>query len=73
MPRSREGNAIHPRFGPIRTVVATKDIKKGSQILCHYQYTEENVVPKWYVEVYKQEYGRPWPGKNYIDETDDDM
>ena len=64
------GSAIHPRFGPIRSVFATKDIKKGSQILCDYQYDIESAIPHWYGEVYYAEYGKPWPGQYYYNEKD---
>ena len=65
------GSAIHPRFGPIRTVFAIKDIKKGSQIFCNYEYEQDSAIPHWFGKVYKAEYGKPWPGEYYYDETDD--
>ena len=64
------GSAIHPRFGHTRTAFATKDIKKGEQILCDYQYDKSSAIPGWYGKAYELEYGKPWPGQYYYDETD---
>ena len=55
--------ATHPRFGPIRTVVAIKRIKRGEQILCDYEYPETATVPSWYAAAYEKEMKRPWPGE----------
>ena len=62
------GSAIHPRFGPIRTVVAKRMIKRGEEILCDYEYPKDSSIPKWYAHVYEQEMGVPWPGKYIFDD-----
>ena len=62
-------HATHPRFGPIRTIVSTKRIRKGEEILCDYNYSENSAVPIWYANVYEQEMKRKWPGELvYYDE-----
>ena len=55
--------ATHPRFGSIRTVVALRNIKKGEEILCNYNYDESFAVPDWYATAYKKDMKKPWPGK----------
>ena len=70
-PNTEFGNAIHPRFGPIRTIVATENIKRGEEILCDYAYSEESAIPIWYGKAYKEEYGEQWPGYYFYNETDD--
>ena len=61
---------IHPRFGPIVSVVSTKKIKKGEEILCSYGYEEDYLVPTWYANVYQEELNQPWPGNFIYDEQD---
>ena len=63
------GNAIHPRFGSILTVFATKDIKKGEEILVDYRYGYDSVVDLWYAKLYEDEMGKPFPGKNVLNES----
>ena len=62
------GSAIHPRYGPIRTVFATKDIKKGEEILADYGYGKDSVIPRWFEKAYKEELGKPWPGNSFYNE-----
>ena len=62
-------SAIHPRYGPIRTVVATKDIKKGEEILVDYGYGKDSAIPRWFEQAYIEESGKPWPGKAFYNET----
>ena len=63
------GNAIHPRYGPIRTIIASEDIKKGDEILIDYQYEPVSAIPRWYEEAYREEIGKPWPGEHFYDES----
>ena len=63
------GRALHPRFGLILTIVASENIQKGQPILINYAYSERSIVPHWYEKAYKEEYGKPWPGTNIYDET----
>ena len=63
------GSAVHPRYGPIRTIVSNRKIKKGEQLLCNYQYPEDSAIPKWYEKVYIEEMEHPWPGKYLYDES----
>ena len=56
-------HATHPRFGPIRTIVAIKKIQKGEEILCDYGYSENFAVPLWYAATYEKEMKRKWPGE----------
>ena len=63
------GHAIHPRFGPIRAFFATKDIKKGEELLWNYSYSQNALVPMWYARAYENEMGEPWPGKKVYNET----
>ena len=64
------GYAIHPRFGPIRTVVATQFIPKGNQLLVDYEYDTEghSRVPKWYVNSFEAELKKVFPGNRIIDD-----
>ena len=70
---ARFGYAIHPRFGPIRSIVANRDINKGDEILVNYQYPEHTSVPKWYATVYEKEMERAWPGNYIFDDQVPDM
>ena len=63
------GSAIHPRYGPIRTIVSSKDIKKGEELLCDYQYGTDSAIPNWYGIAYREEVGKPWPGEYFYDES----
>ena len=64
------GSAIHPRYGPIRTVFANKDIKKGEQLLVDYEYGPDTAIPRWFEQAYIEEFGKPWPGKYFYNEAD---
>ena len=55
--------ATHPRFGPIRTIVAIRKIQKGEEILVDYGYSENFAVPLWYTDTYEKEMKRKWPGE----------
>ena len=55
--------ATHPRFGSIRTIVSINVIKKGDEILCNYDYSENSIIPLWYANAYETEMDRKWPGK----------
>ena len=72
------GFAIHPRYGPIMTVYAVRDIKRDEEIYVDYDYTEvdnfngeeekDGFVPRWYALAYEKEYvGKRWPGKHIFD------
>ena len=61
-------DGYHARFGYVRTICASKDIKRGEELLVHYQYEEddededeEGSVPQWYADLYKQQVGEDWP------------
>ena len=58
--KCKYGSADHPRFGLIKTVVAIENIKKGEELFVHYKYSEGNLVPKWYSDLYLQEIGEDW-------------
>ena len=60
--------ATHPRFGPIRTIVSINVIRKGDEILCNYDYSENSMIPLWYANVYEREMNQKWPGKLIYDE-----
>ena len=51
--------AQHPRFGFIRSVVATKKIRVGEELLVNYgNYCLHNPdTPKWYIDAYVRELG----------------
>ena len=70
-PSTEFGDAIHPRYGPIRTIVATKNIQRGDEIFIDYAYSQDSAIPYWYGHAYKEEYGEPWPGLHYYNETND--
>ena len=53
-------HVTHPRFGAIRSIVATRKIKIGEEILCNYDYLENSVVPKWYAIEYEKHFKRKW-------------
>merc|ERR1711963_439775 len=59
------GHVYHPRFGQIRSIVATKDIQKGEELLVNYGYglIDSRNLPGWYVEAYEREVG-PYPKKH---------
>ena len=63
------GSAIHPRFGPIRTLFAIKDIIKGEELFVDYAYGKQYALPIWFRQAYKEEYGKPFPGEFYYNET----
>ena len=46
------GSVIHPRFGPIRSAFATKDIKRGEQLLIDYGYGIQSAIPRWFEKAY---------------------
>ena len=54
------GKAFHPRFGNIRSLYATADIKRGEEIFVNYGYRVGTTVPQWYSDLYIQEMGRGW-------------
>ena len=56
-------HGYHARFGYVVSICASKDIKRGEELLVHYQYSknEGNSVPKWYGDLYKQQVGEDWP------------
>ena len=54
-------HATHPRFGPIRSIVALRTIMIGEEILCNYGYIENSVVPTWYAKEYEKYYKKKWP------------
>ena len=54
------GKAFHPRFGNIRSVYATADIKRGEEILINYGYRVGATVPQWVSDLYRQEMGKDW-------------
>ena len=53
-------HAYHPVFGNIGSVMATKRIKKGEEVLVDYQYQPGSWVPEWYSSLYFKEFGRHW-------------
>ena len=58
------GYVYHPRFGNIRSVVATSNIRKGEEVFANYGYSKDNPVPEWYSSLYLEE-----TGKNWLDST----
>ena len=60
-PNARIDHATHPRFGPIRSIVALRKIMVGEEILCNYGYMENSVVPTWYAKEYKKYHKKKWP------------
>lgn len=56
-------HATHPRFGQIRTIVSTKKVLKGDEILCNYDYSKNSIVPLWYAISYEKEMNKKWPGE----------
>ena len=64
------GHAIHPRFGPIIVVIATRNIKKGEELLVDYSYSVDGYIPSWYANAYHEVYGEPWHGEYVYNETD---
>ena len=59
--KSKYGYAYHPRFGDIRCVYATDDIKQGEEILINYGYRiGGHRVPDWYSALYEKETGKKW-------------
>ena len=54
------GQAFHPRFGNIKTVVAKTDITKGEEILVNYGYQIGSNAPNWLSDLYLNETGKQW-------------
>jgi histone-lysine N-methyltransferase SETD7 len=53
-------NAIfHPRYGLVRGLEATKDIRKGEELLTDYAYVMDGrrTLPRWYLDAYIDEVG----------------
>ena len=50
----------NPRYGHIRSIVATSDINKGEEVLVDYEYPIGSFVPSWYSDLYLSEVGKPW-------------
>jgi len=44
----------HPKFGDIMSVIATKDIKKGEEILVNYGYSKHSHGPPWFRDAKKE-------------------
>ena len=65
------GSVIHPRFGPIRSAFATKDIERGEELFIDYGYGIQSAIPRWFEKAYVEETGEPWPGNVFYDETND--
>lgn len=57
----------HPRYGNILGIHAVRDIKKGEEILVNYGYDWDELAPKWYYDVYREEVGElpPKPFRIY--------
>lgn len=60
-PNAKYAPFYHPRFGPIKSVVAIKDIKQGDEVFCDYGITHEEVseggetklvLPKWLEKIW---------------------
>ena len=49
--------------------MSNRNIKKGEQLLCNYDYPKNSAIPKWYEKVYIEEIGQPWPGEDVYDES----
>ena len=60
--KAKWGYAFHPRFGDIRTVVATANVLKGEEVFTDYRYPPKSPVPKWYSDLYLKETGKAWYG-----------
>ena len=54
--------SFHPRFGEIKSLVATFDIKRGEEIITNYGYLRGSLVPSWYSDLYLSEIGEQWYG-----------
>jgi hypothetical protein len=54
------GYAYHPRFGNVRTIVASKNITKGEELLISFGYELGSHVPQWYSELYQKNTGIDW-------------
>jgi len=50
----------NPRYGHIRSIVATSDINKGEEVLVDYEYPVGSLVPTWYSNLYLSEMGKHW-------------
>ena len=46
--------AFHPRFGLIRSAVASRDISAGEEITCDYKYSIHKHPPDWYMKCLKK-------------------
>ena len=47
-------SVVHPRHGPIVSIVSKRKIEKGEEILCSYGYGEDALVSSWYANAYKK-------------------
>ena len=46
--------AFHPRFGFIRSAIASRDIKECEEITCDYKYSIHKNPPEWYLKCLKK-------------------
>ena len=54
-------SAFHPRFGYIKSLLATETINKGEELLVDYGYERNNGnIPPWFSELYLKETGKQW-------------
>ena len=58
------GWAYSPRFGHCRSIVATRNIRKGEELWINYGYSDMNNAPQWYIDTYVKEFGRIPKRKN---------
>ena len=58
--KSKFSSVYHPRFGNIKSVVATSNITKGEEIFVNYGYSKISAVPEWYSNLYLEETGKHW-------------
>ena len=48
---------VHPRFGEIKCIRCTRQVREGEEIFCHYDYNEidqtgELVAPQWFLKIH---------------------
>ena len=56
------GHCYHPRYGHIRSLVATENIKQNEEIFAYYGYRSRE-VPDWYLDLHVKELGTAFEPK----------
>lgn len=66
-PNTYYHHGYHARFGYVTLICASRDIKRGEELLADYQYDgddeneDDESVPQWFADLYEEQTGKEWP------------